>query len=117
MNRMKTLLVAEIENDIDNLAGLTFGSSEYAKGAESVAKLISSANEIAKNEASIAQSEQQMKEERNARIVKNIIDVVDIVLPLGMTGLGIVLALEFEKTDTFTTTIGRKLLDKIISRR
>lgn len=114
---MKTLLEVEIEDKFDELNKLDSGSKEYAAAVDSVAKLMDRAIEIEKFEASETHNEKQMKEDRKSRVVKNCIDVGSIVLPLAVTIWGAKASFKFEETGTITTGIGRKFMDKLISKK
>lgn len=114
---MVTKLHVEIDERFDDLAKLDPSTKEYSAAVDSVTKLMDRAIEIEKLEASESQNEKQMKEAKQSRIVKNCIDVGSIVLPLAVTVWGACVSFEFEKNDTITTTIGRKFMDKIISKK
>lgn len=114
---METLLNGEIENRFEDLSELDASSKEYSDAVDSVTKLIDRRLEIEKIENSAAQAEKQMKEDRKGRIAKNCIDVGSIVLPLAVTVWGACVSLKFEETGSITTSIGRKFMDKIISKK
>lgn len=113
---MKTLLDVEIEDKINELANMDAGSKEYAAVADSLAKLMDRRIEIEKIEVSEAQHEQQIKEDRKARLIKNLIDIGAIVLPLAVTVWGAKASFKFEEEGTITTSIGRKFMDKLIKK-
>ena len=113
MNNIKTLLHNEIENEIDKIGEMTLGTPEHAKAVESWSKLVSSANEINKTEASIAQAEQQMAEERRSRWVGYGFRLLEIGAPLAMTWAGTKMVLKFEETGSITTTVGRQIIPKL----
>lgn len=114
---METLLNGEIENRFVDLSGLDVSSKEYSTAVDSVTKLMDRRLEIEKIEESAAQAEKQMKEDRKSRVVKSCIDVGSVVLPLAVTIWGACISLEFEKTDTVTTSIGKKFMEKLISKK
>ena len=114
---MTTKLHVEIEDRLDKLSKLDSGTKEYAEAVDSVTKLIDRAIEIEKLEESEIRTEKQMKEEQKSRIVKNLIDVGGIVLPLAVTVWGAKASFKFEETGTITTGIGRKFMDKLISKK
>lgn len=113
MNTIKTLLHEELENEIDKISNMTIGTPEHAKAVESWSKLVNSANEINKTEASIAQTEQQMAEERRSRWVGYGLRLLEIGAPLAMTWAGTKMVLKFEETGTITTTVGRQIIPKL----
>lgn len=114
---MTTKLHVEIDDRFDDLAKLDPASKEYATAVDSVTKLMDRAIEIEKLESSETQSEKEMKEDRKSRLIKNCIDVGSVVLPLAVTVWGACVSWEFEKTDSMTTSIGKKFMDKLISKR
>lgn len=112
---MTTKLHVEIEDRLDDISGLEPTTKEYAMAVDSMTKLMDRAIEIEKLEASETQNEKQMKEERKARLIKNLIDIGAIVLPLGVTLWGVKASLYFEDENTVTTTVGRKFMDKLFN--
>lgn len=114
---METLLNGEIENRFEDLSELDVSSKEYSAAVDSVTKLMDRRLEIEKIEETAAQAEKQMKEDRKSRVVKSCIDVGSVVLPLAVTIWGVCISLEFEKTDTVTTSIGKKFMEKLISKK
>lgn len=114
---METLLNTEIENKFDDLSKLDASSKEYSDAVDSVTKLMDRGIELKKIEKSATQAEKQIKEDRKDRIVKSTIDVGSIVLPLAVTIWGACVSLKFEETGSITTSIGRKFIDKIISKK
>ncbi len=113
MDNIKTLLQNEIENEIDKISEMTLGTPEHVKAVESWSKLVNSANEINKTEASIAQAEQQMAEDRKSRWVGYGFRLLEIGAPLAMTWAGTKMVLKFEETGSITTTAGRQIIPKL----
>ena len=103
---MTTKLQMEIEERLD-----------AANELDPTTKLMDRAIEIEKLESSESQNEKQMKEERKARLIRNLIDIGAIVLPLGVTLWGVKASLYFEDENTVTTTVGRKFMDKLFNFR
>ena len=114
---MTTKLYVEIDDRFDDLAKLDPTTKEYSAAVDSITKLMDRAIEIEKIETSEAQNEKQMKEDHKARLVKNCIDAGSIVLPLAVTVWGACVSWEFEKNDSMTTMIGKKFMDKLISKK
>ena len=112
---LTTKLHVEIDDKFDKLADLDPASKEYSAAVDSVTKLMDRAIEIEKLETSEAQNEKQMKEDHNARLVKNCIDVGSVVLPLSLTYLGMRASFYFENENTITSTVGRKIMDKLFN--
>lgn len=114
---METLLNEEIDNRFDDLGKLDASSKEYSDAVDSITKLMDRRIEIEKIETSAAQAEKQMREDRKARLTKNAIDAGSIILPLAVTIWGACVSLKFEETGTITTAVGRKFMDKLISKK
>lgn len=112
-----TKLHVEIDERFEDLAKMDPSSKEYSAAVDSVTKLMDRAIEIEKIEASEINNEKQMNEERKSRLVKHFIDVGSIVLPLAVTVWGAKASFKFEETGTITTGIGRKFMDKLISKK
>lgn len=112
---MTTKLYVEIEEKLDEVNELDPTTKEYGMAVDSVTKLIDRAIEIEKLETSEIQNEKQMKEERKSRLVKNLIDVSGIILPLAVTLWGVKASLYFEDSNTVTTTVGRKFMDRMFN--
>ena len=113
---MKTLLDVEIEELLNKMSTMDRESKEYAAVEDNLTKLVDRRLEIEKLESSEAQVEKQMKEDRKARLFKNLIDISAIVLPLGVTIWGAKASFRFEEEGTITTAIGRKFMDKLIKK-
>lgn len=114
---MTTKLHVEIDDRFDDLAKLDPTSKEYSAAVDSVTKLMDRAIEIERLESSETQNEKQMKEDHKSRLIKNCIDVGSIVLPLAVTIWGARASFKFEENGTITTGVGRKFMDKLISKR
>lgn len=114
---MTTKLHVEIDERFDEIAKLDPSSKEYSAAVDSVTKLMDRAIEIEKFEASEAQNEKQMKEDRKSRVAKNCIDIGSVVLPLGVTTWMALTSLKFEENGSITTTIGKKTLDWILKKK
>lgn len=114
---MTTKLHVEIDDRFDDLAKLDPTSKEYSAAVDSVTKLMDRAIEIERLESSETQTEKQMKEDHKSRLIKNCIDVGSIVLPLAVTIWGARASFKFEENGTITTGVGRKFMDKLISKR
>lgn len=114
---METLLDVEIEELFDKLSKLSPDSKEYAAVEDSLTKLMDRKLEILKLESSESQYEKQIKEDRKSRLFKNLIDIGSIVLPLAVTIWGARASFRFEENGTITTAMGRKFMDKLISKK
>lgn len=119
-----TKLIVEIEDELDKLGDLEFGSEKYCKAIDGITKLYGKAIEdrkididceaqAAARESEQALREKQMREDRKDRIVKNIIGAAGVVLPLVVTIWGTTVSLKFEETGTITTHSGRNFVQRL----
>ena len=67
------------------------------------------------NEYIIAQA--QIDDERNDRLVKNVLSGLGIALPLLVTIWGTCKSIQFEKDGTFTTIMGRGFVQKLLPKK
>ena len=125
---IETLLYEEIDTEFDKLSKLEPGTEQHKAAADTLAKLMDRAIEIDKVESermdkeAIRKSEQilkeqQLKDEKKDRVVKNIIGAAGVVLPLIVTIWGTKVSLNFEKEGTFTTIMGRGFIQKLIPKK
>lgn len=117
-----------IKDDFEKLKGNDLGSDERKAALDEVTKLMDRAIEIKKADidckskaASLASEqllrEQQIKDEKKDRIVKNLISVAGIVLPIGLTIWGTKVSLKFEEEGTVTTIMGRGFINKLLPKK
>lgn len=114
---MKTQLDKEIKQLFDKLSALDPKDKEYADVEDNLTALMDRRLEIEKLESAEAQAEKQIKEDRKTRLFKNLIDIGSIVLPLAVTVWGARASFKFEEEGTITTSVGRKFMDKLISKK
>lgn len=94
----------EIGNELEELKKMELGSDEYKTTVDGVTKLADRMIELKK-----------LDDERIDRIVKNCLQGVGLVTGIGLTVWGTVVSMKFEKTDSFTSLLGRKWVDKTFS--
>ena len=114
---MTTKLHVEIEDRLDDISRLDPTTKEYTAAVDSMTKLTDRAIEIEKLEISETQNKNQIKDDRKSRLVRNCIDAGAVVLPLLVTIWGAKASFKFEENGTITTGVGRKFMDKLISKR
>lgn len=125
---IKTLLVEEIQDELNDLSDLDLGSEEYKITVDGLTKLIDRAIEMEKfeteNEDKIKNREKdddfklkQMEEERTDRWVRNGIAIAGIIIPSIITVWGTVKSLNFEKEGTVTTIVGRGFINKLLPKK
>ena len=125
---IKTILLEEIEDELNDLAGLDLGSDEYKAGVDGVAKLMDRAIEMekmdreAKDKVDERENENlhrktQDKLETRDRLIKNCIAVAGIVIPTVVTIWGTNKSLKFEEDGTVTTIMGRGFINKLLPKK
>ena len=126
--KFETLLNKEIEEDIEALGGVDFGSDEYKSGVDSVTKLIDRAIELKKIDVELAEKvesrnidnelkKKQMSESKADRIVGHIITAAGIIIPVIVTIWGTKASFKFEQEGTVTTIMGRGFINKLLPKK
>lgn len=125
---IKTILLEEIEDELNDLAGLDLGSDEYKAGVDGVAKLMDRAIEMekiereSKDKVDERENENQYRKnqdklETRDRLIKNCIAVAGIVIPTVVTIWGTNKSLKFEEDGTITTIMGRGFINKLLPKK
>ena len=118
----------KILDTIKALNGMEEGSEEWKKTVEGLTKLLEKSNERDKFKAEQQEQsrnrrmenywrEEQAKEERIDRWVKNGLSAAGIVLPIMLTVWGTKKSFEFEKEGTITTIMGRGFIQKLLPKK
>ena len=96
----------EIEKLYEKLQTLDEDSKEYQMVEDAMIKLMDKKTEIEK-----------LKGDKWSRISKILCDIAAILLPLGVTIWGTLLAFTFEERGTISSAIGKKFMDKLMFRK
>lgn len=123
---LKTEIREEVQNELKELRKMALGSEEYRSTVDGVTKLADRVIEMDKldNErqvqAELNEKEQelkqaQMKEEKKDRFIKNCLTGVSVVGGILVTIWGTIVSINFEREGTFTTSAGRKHVNKLLS--
>lgn len=126
--KIETKLHEEIASEIEELGKMELGSDCYKGTVDGLSKLLDKAIEIErldverqdKVEAREEENdfrERQLEEERKDHRAKNIIAVAGIVIPTVVTIWGTIKSIEFEKTGTITTIMGRGFINKLLPKK
>ena len=118
----------EILDTIEALNEMEKGSEEWKKTVEGLSKLLEKANERDKFKSERQEQsrncrienywrEEQAKEERIDRWVKNGIAVAGIVIPVVVTIWGTLVSFKFEEEGTITTIMGRGFINKLLPKK
>lgn len=126
--KIETQLHKEIEDQLNELKKMQVGSEEYKLAVEGITKLMDRAIEIDKmnldHQEKIDSREietdlklKQMKEERVDRNVKNMLTLIGIGVPAGLTVWGTLKSLRFEIDGTVTSIVGRSFIQKFVPKK
>lgn len=123
---LRTEFREEIRNELKELSKMEVGTETYSKTVDGVTKLADRVIEMDKldNERQ-AQAENhenemelklaQLKEDKKDRLVKNCLTGVSIVGSMAIAVWGTIASINFEREGTFTTSAGRKHINKVLS--
>ena len=123
---LKTEIREEVQNELKELRKMALGSEEYRSTVDGVTKLADRVIEMDKldNERQVQAENQetemelkreQMKEEKKDRLIKNCLTGVSVVGGILVTIWGTIVSINFEREGTFTTSAGRKHVNKLLS--
>ena len=121
-------LSEEITSELDELGKLELGSDQYRHTVDGLTKLLDRAIEMDRLEFEVQEkqisrdneerlNEQQMKEEKKDRVVKNILAAAGIIVPTIVTIWGTNKSLKFEETGSVTTIMGRGFINKLLPKK
>lgn len=113
----KELLDEDLVSEMEKLRKTPYDAKEYGAVSDTVVKLMDRRIEMDKVENEQLMREQQMKDEKKDRLVKNIIGAAGVVLPLLVTIWGTKVSLKFEEEGTFTTIMGRGFINKLLPKK
>ena len=111
------LLNEDLVSEMEKLRKTSYDDKNYGVVADTVAKLMDKRIEMDKVKNEQLLKEQQMKDEKKDRLVKNIIGAAGVVLPLIVTIWGTKVSLKFEEEGTFTTIMGRGFINKLLPKK
>ena len=125
---IETLLNEEIQAEFNALKDIEMGSDKYKTTVDSLTKLCDRAIEMRKHEvemdikseqynADYVLKEQQAKDEKRDRIVKNCLTGAGIIIPTVATIWGTLKSIKFEETGTITTIMGRGFIQKLLPKK
>lgn len=126
--KIEAMLRDEIQSEFENLKKMETGTEKYKTTVDGLTKLVDRAIELEKFEEDCQDKiknreietefkSKQFREEKKGRIVKNVLDGLAIVVPIGITIWGTCKTLEFEKTGTVTTIMGRGFINKLLPKK
>ena len=107
----------DLVSEMEKLRQTPYDDKVYGTVSDTVAMLMEKKIEMTKAENERLFREQQFKEEKKDRLVKNVIGAAGVVLPLIVTIWGTKVSLNFEKEGTFTTIMGRGFINKLLPKK
>ena len=96
----------EIQREFDKLKGMELGTEEYKKTVDGLTLLTGKAIEL-----------ENHKSDKKDRLIKNCITAGGTILTLGLTVWGTVVSLNFERTGSVTTIVGRGFINKLLPKK
>lgn len=122
---LEDLLEEEVKSQLEGLKDIEMGTDEYKATVDGVVKLADrvikikeldydASDKIDTRETEVAIKKQQMKEEKNDRIIRNGIAIAGIVIPTAVTIWGTIKSIKFEQEGTITTIMGRGFIQKLL---
>ena len=122
---LEDLLEEEVKSQLEGLKDIEMGTDEYKATVDGIVKLADRAikikeldydasDKIDARETEVAIKKQQMKEEKNDRIIRNGIAIAGIVIPTAVTIWGTIKSIKFEQEGTITTIMGRGFIQKLL---
>ena len=114
---IEELLDEDLASEMKKLRTTPYDAKEYGAVSDTVGMLMDKKIEIEKVKSEQLFREQQQKDEKRDRIVKNIIGAAGVVLPLAVTIWGTKVSLKFEEEGTFTTIMGRGFVNKLLPKK
>lgn len=111
---IKKQLSGEFDARLDELGDMKLGDENYRTATECMTKVADRIIEIEKIEADAKLKEQQLKDEKRDRLIKNVIEVGKFIGGTAVTALAFVASINFEREGTFTTQGGRGALKELL---
>lgn len=128
MGNIEASLKNEILSQMDELKKIEVGSEQYEKVVNGVSKLYDKAIEFERihsdndlkydnQEFEMDMKVKQMKNDERDRLIRNILTGLGLVIPAGLTVWGTIKSINFEKTGTLTTIMGRGFIQKLLPKK
>lgn len=128
MGNIESSLEKEILSQMEELKKIEVGSEQYEKVVNGVSKLYDKAIEFERihsdndlkydnQEFEMDMKVKQMKNDEKDRLIRNILTGLGLVIPAGLTVWGTIKSINFEKTGTLTTIMGRGFIQKLLPKK
>lgn len=107
----------DLISEMGKLRATPYDDKAYGTVSDTVSMLMDKKIEMDKAKSEQLFREQQLKEDKKDRLIKNIIAAAGVVLPLVVTIWGTKVSLKFEEEGTFTTIMGRGFINKLLPKK
>ena len=114
---IEELLDEDLVSEMEKLRKTPYDDKNYAAVSDTVVKLMDRKIEIEKNRSEQVFRDQQQKDEKKDRLIRNIIAAASVVIPTLVTVWGTKKSFEFEKEGTITTIMGRGFIQKLLPKK
>ena len=115
--RIEELWDEDLVSEMEKLRMTPYDDKSYGTVSDTVSMMMDKKIEIEKFKSEQLFREQQLKEDKKDRLIKNIIGAAGVVLPLAVTIWGTKVSLKFEEEGTFTTIMGRGFVNKLLPKK
>lgn len=127
MNSIETKLHVEIDDELEKLVDIEVGTEEHKSAVDDIAKLTDRAIEMERliqndKDLALRNKEQELRQKQleadeRDRLFKNVISAVGIGVSAALTIWGTVVSINFEKTGTFTTIMGKGFIHGMLPKK
>lgn len=127
MNSIETKLHVEIDDELEKLVDIEVGTEQHKAAVDDIAKLTDKALEMERliqndKDLRLREKEQelrlkQMEADERDRLIKNGLTAVGIIVSAGLTIWGTIVSIDFEKTGTFTTIMGKGFIHGMLPKK
>jgi hypothetical protein len=127
MNSIETKLHVEIDDELEKLVDIEVGTEQHKAAVDDIAKLTDKALEMERliqndKDLRLREKEQelrlkQMEADERDRLIKNGLTATGIIVSAGLTIWGTIVSIDFEKTGTFTTIMGKGFIHGMLPKK
>ena len=115
--KIEEMLDEDLFSESSKLRKTPYDDQNYRAVSDTVGMLWDRKIEMEKIKNEQLFREQQLKDEKKDRLIKNLLTAAGILLPLGVTIWGTKVSLKFEEEGTFTTIMGRGFINKLLPKK
>lgn len=114
---IEEMLDDDLVSESAKLRTTPYDDKNYGTVSDTVGMLYDRKIELEKVKNEQLFREQQLRDEKKDRLIKNLLSAAGIVLPLAVTIWGTKVSLKFEEEGTFTTIMGRGFINKLLPKK